>query len=361
MKKTILLLSVFACSIQLFAQVSANGTFVSYHNNPNYPGIDYLFVFNGIDSNTSLVYNGTFNNSVNWYKYSDTANPIDSQTETFNVENMTGYILKIDDSISYSIWVIDYSLYLPIFYSLVPENKPAEQCNELNLLIQADVEMLYYQTPQQNRDIFIDRIFTVSYSTVEYSDKKWNEKKLEFTVILPAATINVSQAPLCDTQFKIVGDDVFAKALNIKPLTEFTSAMYRAVKVEAHIVSTTSPRSETNEDERPQDVDAIEGSSPLDITFNSYANEAALYHNWEFFKDNVPMFSRADKDQQYTFAETGVYRLVLTSSNQYCWASDTITIKVSDSDLQVPFAFTPNGDGKNDEFRVAYRSLATFK
>ena len=71
--------------------------------------------------------------------------------------------------------------------------------------------------------------------------------------------------------------------------------------------------------------------------------------------------NRNDKDIRYVFNEPGTYRVVCSVNNNQCTSDSTeVAVAVAESYLAVPNVFTPNGDGKNDEFRVSYRSLREF-
>ena len=68
---------------------------------------------------------------------------------------------------------------------------------------------------------------------------------------------------------------------------------------------------------------------------------------------------------RYTFEDYGTYYVKLEVYRDYangtrCSMRDSVEVSVSESFLGVPNVFTPNGDGKNDEFRVAFRSLRSF-
>lgn len=354
MKRTAFFLLFFLSAWLCHSQISATGTCKIYKD--TYSGINYFCVFNGIDATSSLEYTGSYN-SINWYKFSDPATSINNQNQNFNIENGTGYILDVDGT-QYTIWVIDYQNYLPQFTSLVPQDKPDEQCYGLILDLAANVPLIQYETTDHVTHT-IERKYTLTYNSKIWNNA-WEDKVVSQTVVLPQTEINVEQAPLCDTKFKIEGDQ-FAQDLQLSPMPSIESALYSAVAVEAHITTTTSARTELNEADRPSST-SLTGSAPLDVTFKSNPNTpVALYYKWDIYKGNELLYSRTDEDQRYTFSEYGTYKVKVTVSSDYCDSSDSVQIVVSESALQVPSVFTPDGNGQNDEFRVAYRSLKTFK
>ena len=106
--------------------------------------------------------------------------------------------------------------------------------------------------------------------------------------------------------------------------------------------------------------DVLNMSAPLEVLFKSNGLNAA-YYQWRLYKGSELMLTRSDAEHRYTFMEKGNYRAVVVVSNSDCELDSVeFTISVSESMLLIPNVFTPNGDGANDEFRVAYRSLKEF-
>ena len=140
----------------------------------------------------------------------------------------------------------------------------------------------------------------------------------------------------------------------------------KAVKMELTSLATAreDDPAGNNERNRPTSQTLITGSEysgPLEIAFYSNPTPGAQYYFWAIYKSTERIATRNDRDMRYTFSEPGAYRVVCAVNNAYCSSdSSEVNVQISESYLAVPNVFTPNGDGKNDEFRVAYRSLKEF-
>ena len=209
--------------------------------------------------------------------------------------------------------------------------------------------------------------YSLSYNALAWNTEAWMDSAaqetgdLMNTILLPPL-YGPTPIRLCyDTEVRsALGLDSACVEVDL-PLDSI-----KAVKMELTSLATAreDDPAGNNERNRPTSQTLIAGSEysgPLEIAFYSNPTPGAQYYFWAVYKSTERIATRNDRDMRYTFSEPGAYRVVCAVNNASCSSdSSEVNVQISESYLAVPNVFTPTGDGKNDEFRVAYRSLKEF-
>ena len=209
--------------------------------------------------------------------------------------------------------------------------------------------------------------YSLSYNDLGWDTENWYDSAVQVTGKL---TSTILLPPLYGpTPITLCYDPAVRSALGLDSAcvtVDLNEADVKAVKMELTSLATArgSEGEKSNERNRPTSQTLIassEYSGALEVAFYSNPTPAARYYRWDIYKATEHIVTRNDKDIRYTFSEPGSYRVVCAVNNASCKSdSAEMTVAISESYLAVPNVFTPNGDGKNDEFRVAYRSLKEF-
>ena len=216
------------------------------------------------------------------------------------------------------------------------------------------------------------RTYSLSYTNLSWNGETWTDSaantqgKLTQTIVMPTALYGATQLRLCydsDIRSRLGLDSACVQV-------ELPESEVRAVKHQMTSLATARPHDEVhgdNELNRPISQNIITASTTesysgaLEVAFYSNPTPAAQFYNWSIYKESECIATRSDKDIRYTFSAKGLYRVVSSVNNSYCTSdSMEMIVNISESYLRVPNVFTPDGNGQNDEFKVAYRSLREF-
>ena len=362
------MLIAVSAAAQRFSIEGGDGLVYSYMEDyRSTSGINAVFVVYGTDGKT-LRFDGATTQPITWYTYDDVVNPLpSSQTAHYSTIPLTqsecGYVVVQEDR-PYYVWIIDYIKY-PLVLSEVSVLDNGSACDVVTLQIEGKGEEMKYYAFNSKLPHEVDRDISITYNTLE-----WNEEGLQYNEVSKvislkqfSATYPVT-APLCNTVFTVEGDR-FLSAWGL-PLKQAATSEYVTVAVEAQAKANQTYREAENELERMPDN--LGGSAPAEIEFNAYYTDAVTHIEWQFSKsqDFSNIIRRYSDDVlRYTFREEGTtyVRLVAVSNNETCiYECEPFVVTIGTSSLEIPNAFSPGTiDGKNDEWRVAYKSIVKFR
>lgn len=357
MKNTIItVLTIIVCTCSAVAQFSVtNAGGYSKLSEKEMP-IDAVIIFNGIDLSTTITYIGQ-TNSMEW-RWAINGESFSSNQRDINPDHATLYHVYQNGKRLHSLYTIDYKQTPATLNDLTVTETDALKCETIELLPDITVSDFVY-TDSLGTQHTLPRYFALTWGDAVWNGTEWIDTIRNQTGIVANRLISVP-APMKSTTFKLYESE-FSAAFGIESDTITTD--YTAVASRNQLLSTVIEREYKNEKDRSSET-AIEGSAPLNVEFTSNANPLDItYYEWIVTSTDDPgNYKRYnDKDLNYFFEETGEYNVRLTTSSGACECTDSVNIKVLESYLEAPNVFTPNGDGMNDEWRVAYRSIASYQ
>lgn len=325
---------------------------------PQY-NIDAIAVFNTFPIDAEITFTGTATSPNFQWSYTIGGIPYTSTQATITAEPDVLYTIKVNGDPTYYIYTVDYSQYVPVFDDITPSGIQDNPCEDLNLDIFCTLPAIYYLDRNGSRT-FLPRSYKIEYTNAAWSGEAWGDTLESYVITPSSAPINATvHAPLQNTSIAFTGDDL-AESMNIPQDTIYLD--YTAIALKCYPTATVIEREAKNEKDR-KSQNSIQGSAPLVVQFAANANPIEpVYYEWRISTiDDTMNYQRYnDAVLNYTFHDSGDYLAKLRVYNANCTHIDTFNIKTLDSFLEVPNAFTPNGDGINDEFRVAFKSIKEF-
>lgn len=338
---------------------------------PNSTGLNFVYVVNGMDG-LSINYISDSGN-IEWYRYSNLGGgyaelikDLISQGNEFTLphpEGDMGYIIR-ENGKDFNFWIIDYSKNPFFIESLnVSVNNDCE-ITELEFLGNAS-SLNYYSI--NGRQETLSRDIQLSYSNLEWDRESlsYNEESQE--KLLPSISGNITLIPpvYCNTYFVMEGDR-FQEEWEMAKSYETTLYTPISVTVESSATQL-NKESEDASNVINNGGDGLGGSAPCDISFESYVSDAVVHNEWQMstdpeFEGITYRINQRDFDYSFTDEGTTYIRFIGSNSDGSCEAiGEVYTVNIGDSQLFIPNAFSPDGDGTNDVWKVSYRSLLEFK